>query len=298
MTRLEESVWAAAYVAAIIHETTSRPRPTLRTELHRVAAMEAGNVVLAMRRAMDAADAERLHPKDGLEGGRMQGERAQGEKRYESADLLERLAELSHERWACWTGCMHDKIYAHGDEDEWYDRWLHRYRTPYAQLSEEEKESDRVEARKVLALLKQVDEAARLKRVPAEEYVDAIINEHRFPIRVGAPAPNEGAQCRLCGVGYVGPDAIYGLDRCPNAKGEDQEHVSTDSGVTLHPPMSTPNPELARQAAEAVDDELWRQKIELCKKARVELDAYRRKLDTALDEIMAYAEKRRQEQKA
>lgn len=63
-------------------------------------------------------------------------------------DVVEALAALSHEQWAGWTRWMIDAW-----SSEAVARWERQIATPYAELSEQEKESDRVEARLVLALL-------------------------------------------------------------------------------------------------------------------------------------------------
>ncbi len=67
--------------------------------------------------------------------------------------LLEALANLEHERWSHWMRWLFD----HWTEDN-IARWKQQMQTPYADLPEHSKESDRKEARKTLALLSKVVE--------------------------------------------------------------------------------------------------------------------------------------------
>lgn len=62
--------------------------------------------------------------------------------------LLERLAALEHEQWVVWT---HHFLSNQGPEN--LERWKRQLAATYEQLSESEKESDRIWARKVLTLL-------------------------------------------------------------------------------------------------------------------------------------------------
>jgi len=73
-------------------------------------------------------------------------------------DLREQLAELAHEQWAEWMK------YLFGNSIEGEDgqviipaslvvRWKRQMNTPYADLPEKEKVSDRVEAEKVLNII-------------------------------------------------------------------------------------------------------------------------------------------------
>ena len=64
-------------------------------------------------------------------------------------ELLERLADLEHERWSGWMLYQLENL-----TPENLVRWKRQMVTPYAQLSEREKESDRKEARKSLAVVK------------------------------------------------------------------------------------------------------------------------------------------------
>lgn len=78
-------------------------------------------------------------------------------------DLLEKLAALEHEQWVGWTEWMMEKWdETHSSGETYQARWRRQLATPYEDLSEAEKESDRIEARKVLTLLRaHIEEAAK-----------------------------------------------------------------------------------------------------------------------------------------
>ncbi len=81
-------------------------------------------------------------------------------------DLVEVIAEECHRQWAGWTEHLLSKttkrLGEHPSDDihvldiAWVERWREQIDTPYADLSEEEKESDRREARKILLKLQNV----------------------------------------------------------------------------------------------------------------------------------------------
>ncbi|HXI15419.1 MAG TPA: hypothetical protein VNM48_03535 [Chloroflexota bacterium] len=80
-----------------------------------------------------------------------------------SHDLLERLADQEHARWSGWMNYLFSKcVLVNNDEGRDHcviptalvERWKQQAATPYFMLTEQEKESDRVEARKTIALLK------------------------------------------------------------------------------------------------------------------------------------------------
>lgn len=52
--------------------------------------------------------------------------------------MRERAAALEHEQWAHWTGYMLDNL-----TPENIERWRRQIKTPYKDLTEKEKESDR-----------------------------------------------------------------------------------------------------------------------------------------------------------
>jgi hypothetical protein len=74
--------------------------------------------------------------------------------------LREQLATLAHARWAHWTAHMLTRgTFTPHDEcvlpEEDVTRWKRQIATPFAELPEEEKASDYVEADKILSLLGQ-----------------------------------------------------------------------------------------------------------------------------------------------
>jgi len=71
-------------------------------------------------------------------------------KRADDA-LVEALAALEHDRWSRWE-TYRESV----DSPERRDEWKRKRETPYADLTHEEQESDRVEARKTIALLREM----------------------------------------------------------------------------------------------------------------------------------------------
>lgn len=73
------------------------------------------------------------------------------------ANKREALAALCHEQWSGWMQYLFSKCEFGGDQVQipsWaVERWQRQMTTPYAKLSEEEKNSDRKEADKFIKLL-------------------------------------------------------------------------------------------------------------------------------------------------
>ena len=74
-------------------------------------------------------------------------------------NLLEKLADLEHDRWSRWQNYVHSKCTAIDDgrgnislviPAEFVKHWERQLRTKFGNLSETEKESDRKEARHTL----------------------------------------------------------------------------------------------------------------------------------------------------
>lgn len=75
-----------------------------------------------------------------------------------ATDLREPLAALAHEQWSGWMRYLFEKAPPNIDGTvtlpAWaVDRWTRQMQTPYADLSAQEKESDRAEAERVLIVV-------------------------------------------------------------------------------------------------------------------------------------------------
>lgn len=72
--------------------------------------------------------------------------------------LVEQLAEIEHERWSHWQRYMHSKAERQSDGSllipaELVARWERLSETPYSELTDNEKESDREQVRRYLPLI-------------------------------------------------------------------------------------------------------------------------------------------------
>lgn len=75
---------------------------------------------------------------------------------------LERFADLAHEQWSGWMRYLFEQSTQNSDgtvtiSAALVDRWRRQMTTPYANLPEEQKASDRKEAHKVIRLLQEVE---------------------------------------------------------------------------------------------------------------------------------------------
>ena len=76
----------------------------------------------------------------------------------EPTDLLENLAAIEHERWAHWQRFMHEQGKRQSDGSlllpaDLIAKWDRLIKTPYAQLTEKERESDRDQVRRYLPIV-------------------------------------------------------------------------------------------------------------------------------------------------
>lgn len=78
-------------------------------------------------------------------------------------EFIEKGGALEHDRWAKWQKWMHEHVYDSSESinphlkvipTELFNRWERQIATNYKDLSEKEKESDRIEVRKYLPLIK------------------------------------------------------------------------------------------------------------------------------------------------
>lgn len=72
--------------------------------------------------------------------------------------LIEKLAEVEHERWSHWQRYLHSNCERARDGSlvipaHLVDRWESQMNTSYSALSEEEKESDREQVRRYLPII-------------------------------------------------------------------------------------------------------------------------------------------------
>ncbi|MDR6392468.1 hypothetical protein AB3X82_20620 [Paraburkholderia phenoliruptrix] len=73
-------------------------------------------------------------------------------------EILEQLAAVEHERWAHWQRYMHGKAVRNSDGSltipaELVSRWERLMETPYTELTEDERRSDREQVQRYLPLL-------------------------------------------------------------------------------------------------------------------------------------------------
>ena len=78
------------------------------------------------------------------------------------SELLEQLAAIEHERWAHWQRYMHEKGNRQHDGSltlpaDLVIKWDRLINTPYEQLTEKERESDREQVRRYLPLIRADD---------------------------------------------------------------------------------------------------------------------------------------------
>ncbi|GGU37447.1 hypothetical protein [Nocardioides albus] len=76
-------------------------------------------------------------------------------KALEDAQTVDRLAAIEHQRWAHWQRYVHEQCERRDDGSllipaELASRWEAQIMTPYAQLSERERDSDREQVRRYL----------------------------------------------------------------------------------------------------------------------------------------------------
>ncbi|AHL31465.1 hypothetical protein CD58_00465 [Pseudomonas brassicacearum] len=78
-------------------------------------------------------------------------------------ELLEPLAAIEHERWSHWQKYLHSQCSKNRDGSltipcELVERWEQQLKTPYHNLSQKEKDSDREQVKRYLDfILQQID---------------------------------------------------------------------------------------------------------------------------------------------
>lgn len=151
-------------------------------------------------------------------------------------ELLERLAAREHKAWSGWMQHLFSKCKPQSTNGkttgfwmprEWSERWQRQMETPYGQLSEVEKESDRAEARDILAIVN----AAALPSPSPEKYRDAL----QHIMQVLGPSVPETCENACEGCHYEISEALRTLREVGI------EYIPRKSGVTpAAPPVPSP----------------------------------------------------------
>jgi len=104
--------------------------------------------------------------------------------------IREKLADIEHQRWAKWQAYLHSKLYPLGESDlslnnhllvmptELYQKWERQIATPYPELSEKEKDSDRNQVDIYLPI---IEELVDLAIKQTEEQIVEAIREYAEP---------------------------------------------------------------------------------------------------------------------
>jgi hypothetical protein len=83
-----------------------------------------------------------------------------GEAAMTEQELIEALADKEHASWARWMYYLFSQCWKDGNgcmvvPERLVDRWQKQINTPYAELSEQEKQSDRDEVAHILPIIKE-----------------------------------------------------------------------------------------------------------------------------------------------
>lgn len=116
-------------------------------------------------------------------------------------ELIERLADQEHERWSGWMKHMFDNWVP-----ENINRWKNQMVTPYAELPEHSKESDRKEAREtmrivgpLLAQLEAKNERLRFRECSVCGRQITVLHEISSHMTSGKPCPGSGTLVEVLG---------------------------------------------------------------------------------------------------
>ena len=78
-------------------------------------------------------------------------------------EFVEKGAEIEHERWSKWQKYLHSKLSKNIEDADFFrlptfywERWERQIATPYSELSEQEKESDRDQVRPYIPLIEHI----------------------------------------------------------------------------------------------------------------------------------------------
>lgn len=101
-------------------------------------------------------------------------------------ELREKLAAIEHERWSDWQNYVH-KVYLEGNFKEFMLRWQRQIATPYSELSEAEKNSDREQVDRYWHLIE-----THTQQAVQEAYKKGYIDGHISELTKAAPIIKRG----------------------------------------------------------------------------------------------------------
>ena len=120
-------------------------------------------------------------------------------------EFVEKGAEIEHERWSKWQKYMHSKLDKNIEDKDFFrlptfyrERWERQIATPYSELTEPEKESDRDQVRPYIPLIEHIVFEA-IKR--------SVKNALQASIKIG-----HNDDCIFCGMKDKMAQEI--IDRC------------------------------------------------------------------------------------
>jgi len=103
--------------------------------------------------------------------------------------LEERLADIEHQRWSDWQSWCHKILRENCPSPELekvLERWDRQISTPYLELSETEKESDRKQVRRYLPILeKEIAQAQEANTQEIVEIIEDFADKGRSELRDG-----------------------------------------------------------------------------------------------------------------
>jgi hypothetical protein len=135
-------------------------------------------------------------------------------------EFIEKGADLEHERWSKWQSYFFSKCsvkpqsQVNGMDDRYvylalpkdlYERWVRQMNTIYTDLSEQEKESDRLEVRKYIPLVTELisSREEKAREEGRRDSWDILKAQHEIDKRDVITQYKEGLLGRLPVVGYL-----------------------------------------------------------------------------------------------
>jgi len=155
-SKLSDKDWTATF--QIIQAALQSKPVDVGTLLDMVERAEEDMVIGAERHQSGTIDGNRELARSGIR---------YMEKAKPYIDLLETLADIEHERWSGWM-----RYFYENNTPENNERWKKQMITPYKDLPEHSKESDRREVRKTLAALNTPPQSPVTKEEAREAFDD------------------------------------------------------------------------------------------------------------------------------